>query len=125
VGKKAAEAEFRRIEKLGKVTFDAIMRGLDLYIAHKPDWQKFCDPIRWLKGERWNDEYPGAPSATSAIGGEQQIDFGGGYMASASTIKRALEQGKWFDNWGPRPGEPGCLVPPWMLAELNATHTGA
>jgi hypothetical protein len=122
VGKQAALAVFERIRKAGQVSLAVIMRGLKLYIEHKPDWQQFCDPVRWLKGERWNDEYSGLPAAASGSDDEPVIDFGGGYTASAATIKRAIVKGSWFDNWGPRPGEPGCLVPASILADLSAAY---
>jgi hypothetical protein len=32
---------------------------------------------------------------------------------------------KWIDAWGPKPGEPGCLVPPRLLISATpATLTG-
>jgi len=35
------------------------------------------------------------------------------------------EQGAWRAAWGPRPGEPGCRVPPALLPEARARREGA
>jgi hypothetical protein len=34
------------------------------------------------------------------------------------------EQGAWLAAWGPRPGEPGCRVPPALLPEAQARREG-
>jgi hypothetical protein len=35
------------------------------------------------------------------------------------------EQGAWLAVWGPRPGEPGCQVPPALLPETQARRENA
>ena len=35
------------------------------------------------------------------------------------------EQGAWLAAWGPRPGEPGCRVPPALLPEAQARREAA
>jgi hypothetical protein len=35
------------------------------------------------------------------------------------------EQGAWLTDWGPRPGEPNCRVPPALLPETQARRENA
>ena len=35
------------------------------------------------------------------------------------------DQGTWLAAWGPRPGEPGCRVPPTLLPETQARRENA
>jgi hypothetical protein len=35
------------------------------------------------------------------------------------------EQGAWLSGWGPRPGEPGCRVPPALLPETQTRRESA
>jgi hypothetical protein len=35
------------------------------------------------------------------------------------------DQGAWLAAWGPRPGEPGCRVPPTLLSETQARRENA
>ena len=35
------------------------------------------------------------------------------------------DQGAWLAAWGPRPGEPGCRVPPALLSETQARRENA
>jgi len=35
------------------------------------------------------------------------------------------EQGAWLASWGPRPGEPGCKVPPALLPETQTRRENA
>ena len=52
---------------------------------------------------------------------DPRIDFGGGYSASIATIRKLWSQGKWIDQWGPKPNVTGCLVP----AEVFERETAA
>jgi hypothetical protein len=50
---------------------------------------------------------------------EPRVDFGGGFSAPHSTIRIMISRGKWPVDWGPKPGEAGCRVPPELLAEIS------
>lgn len=62
VGKAAARRAFERVAKSRAVTFDALMAGLDRYIAGKPPDRSWCHPTTWLNQGRWEDA-PAAPPA--------------------------------------------------------------
>ena len=63
--------------------------------------------------KRAHEEKPAATAASDSK--EMRVEFGGGYSAPASTIRSIWGQGKWLQDWGPRPDEPGCRVPEELL----------
>lgn len=58
-GKGHARKAFNKALKL--TNLETILDALDLYKAHKPDWQKYCHPSTWLNQERWDDEWGTEP----------------------------------------------------------------
>jgi hypothetical protein len=60
VGKGAAETAFEKIRRSGKVSFDALMAGLEVYKRTKPQHIDWCNPATWLNAKRWDD----APAAS-------------------------------------------------------------
>ena len=52
-GKPLAEKAFRKVSD----DFPAIMRGLEQYKAHKPDYADWMHPSTFLNQRRWEDEY--------------------------------------------------------------------
>ena len=50
-----AEKAYKRAIK--KVSHETLLRGLEEYIANKPDWQAWAYPATWLNQGRWEDEY--------------------------------------------------------------------
>lgn len=58
VGKPKAWQSFRAAMR--KADFDAIMAGLERYIASKPPDREWLNPTTFLNQERWNDQ-PAAP----------------------------------------------------------------
>jgi hypothetical protein len=61
VGKPKASAAFPTAMRRAK-SFDAIMLGLERYIANKPPDRAFLNPATFLNQERWADQ-PAAPQA--------------------------------------------------------------
>lgn len=55
VGKLAAQKAFTKARKLASV--EAIVQGVDRYIANKPSYADFCHPATFLNQGRWMDEY--------------------------------------------------------------------
>ena len=48
----------RAYDKALKLTdHETIMRGVENYKLHKPDYQDWCHPATWLNGGRWDDDY--------------------------------------------------------------------
>jgi hypothetical protein len=60
VGKPKARAAFPTAMRRAK-SFDAIMAGLERYIANKPPDRAFLNPATFLNQERWTDEPATAP----------------------------------------------------------------
>jgi hypothetical protein len=60
VGKPKARAAFPTAMRRAK-SFDAIMDGLERYIANKPPDRAFLNPATFLNQERWTDEPATAP----------------------------------------------------------------
>jgi hypothetical protein len=62
VGKGAAEAAFDKIRRSGRVSFEALMAGLEAYKLTKPSHVDWCNPATWLNQRRWED----APAVQTA-----------------------------------------------------------
>lgn len=51
----AAMKAYEKARKLASA--DELLRGVERYIQHKPDWQAWAHPTSWLSAGRWADEY--------------------------------------------------------------------
>lgn len=85
---------------------DCVAKGRKAeFIAH---------PATWLNGERWSDEAdPALPRAAAPSAPASGPDW-------HSRVRGFRERQFWLDSWGPKPGEPGCLVPTRFLEEVAA-----
>jgi uncharacterized protein YdaU (DUF1376 family) len=61
VGRKPALEKLDRLAKSGRVTFEAMMAGLDRYVR-KTDDRPWCNPATWIFQERWLDQPAAAPA---------------------------------------------------------------
>lgn len=68
---KVAKAAARRAfaTALGKAPVDALIAGVQRYVATKPPDRNWCNPATWLNGERWLDEPGRPPAADRSPGG--------------------------------------------------------
>lgn len=64
-------------------------------------------PATWLNGERWLDEGVSGSAAKPAQNPEDLQ-----WQSRLDGLKRF---GNWLRDWGPKPGEPGCMVPAHLL----------
>jgi uncharacterized protein YdaU (DUF1376 family) len=84
--------------------------------------RKRAKPIRtwgvWSKivAERLAD----APTVAAHVDppNDPRISLAGGQTVLTSTVRKFHREGRWFDNWGARPGEPGCRMPSSLVEEL-------
>lgn len=53
VGREAALKAFIKARKIA--TLEAMIRGVERYIASKPEDRAYCNPATWLNQGRWND----------------------------------------------------------------------
>jgi len=66
-----------------------------------PDKRRY--PATWLNGEGWLDAPLVPPDEASRA-------------AWIGRVRGFRDSGRWFDEWGPPPGDPGCRAPPDLLA---------
>jgi uncharacterized protein YdaU (DUF1376 family) len=108
-GKKDAKAAFLKARKLASL--EEIMAGLGRYVEKlaTPNGPKPKYAQGWLNGERWTD---GAP-ASNGHPPDPDESF-------RAMIQVYLDRGVWVPTqWGPAIGEPGCKIPPHILAEFR------
>ncbi len=68
-------------------------------------------PATWLNGKHWLDEPIKKPNGHAAPNGLMNYD-----EPWPQRIRSWKRDGVWmFDQWGPRPGEPGCRAPEALL----------
>ena len=121
VGPAAARKAFARIEAGDAVAFETLVDAVQRYRRTKPAEHAWCNPATWLNQERWGDEPAAslAPEPAKAGNGlEPKVDLGGGLVAPYSAIRSTWERGRWPSDWGPRPNEPGCRIPPTTMAMI-------
>jgi hypothetical protein len=81
-----------------------LLGALRRYLDEDPDVERTGGPglQTWLSDGRWEHWLPPEPAA---LGDED-------WRARLELLETA---GRWGDAWGPRPGEPDCLVPAHLL----------
>ena len=119
VSRGTAERAFAKVVASDAVAFDELVTGLRRYRQAKPNDVAWRNPATWLNGKGWLDQPASSTTSAPALfDDEQRIDLGGGCSAPPSSIRQVWTQGAWPRDWGPRPGEAGCRVPPALEAEL-------
>jgi hypothetical protein len=56
IGKKDAFNKLQKAMKAG-ASLQALLDGIEVYVAHKPADRPYCNPSTWLNQERWKDEH--------------------------------------------------------------------
>ena len=82
--------------------------------------------------EAWTILYAGAPPSVRRLAAAL-LAVTGGTQAHPHTpddlwrdrLAVLADQGAWLASWGPRPGEPDCLVPPALLPENQTRRKNA
>jgi hypothetical protein len=116
VGKRSAEAAFERAcKRIGEPDpLAVILAGLDRCNRSR-SWREEPEfiphPATWLNRDGWEDELEPGAQVTPP---EERPP---GFWRQALRIHQ--ESGRWQDNLGPAPGQPGCLIPAEILAEFD------
>jgi hypothetical protein len=115
----AAEKAFEKVKRTGEITFDSLMAVTQRHAAaaKKLDPTFVPYPASWLNAGSHLDEEDKPKGNGSAIA-KPEIKPSDFTEADWRTrLKAHHESGSpWPEqHWGPKPGEPGCLVPRHLL----------
>jgi hypothetical protein len=114
--RKAAARAYAKLIASGEISEADLLTKTDAFAV---TWRgislQFCPyPASWLDDGSYADEPDSPPRATEAAPAPDPATFTTGeWQSRVSLYDRG---GQWSEHWGPRPGEPGCLVPAALLA---------
>jgi len=124
------DAEKAYVAALNRSTPEIILAGAKRYaIAMKQSEMRFVKlPATWLRADCWKDEL-----------GHLQVVGSAGVQPVAGTDvwlnrlriyhhgdeENSLDAGYWSSRWGPKPGLPGCQIPPEAAKMFEAKKQGA
>ncbi len=118
----AAKA-FARLMKSGAISLEALMAATARYAAKVANTEKrfIKAPSVWINKGSYLDEPEGGECAPAPIDPRTFTE------TQWRNRLRSLADGvAWMDIWGPKPGEPNCLVPPHLiLTPVVANSKGA
>ncbi len=86
-GKYGARSAFAKAAKTSKLSFDALLSGLQRYIDSKPPEREWCNPSTWLNQGRWGD----APAAAVPPMRKDRFDVHSPHNLVASADRAAAE----------------------------------
>jgi len=101
---------------LALASVEELTAGRDRYAAdcatRGTEEQFIKHASRWLNGKCWLDEPSKKSNGNGASNGLMSYD-----EPWPQRVRSWKRDGVWmFDQWGPRPGEPGCRAPPELVA---------
>lgn len=107
---KRPDAEKAFAKAIKRAPEDAILAGVERYKKSKPDYADWAHPASWLNNDRWLDQYDMPPGPGLVIG---SADPGWRVM-----LELFCKTGNWsWAKTSPEPGQPGCKIPPTIIAE--------
>jgi hypothetical protein len=128
VDRKDAERCFNRLMAAGEMSFDDLMAATARYAAAKAgvDPKYIKAPAVWINKGSYLDEASSAPGAAGTmIEGPTRDPRTFSDDDWRSYLKRWNEKQEWSASyWGPKPGEPNCLVPSHLLLKPVTASTG-
>jgi hypothetical protein len=117
-----AERNFKKVMKSGVVSLEELMAATARYAAkierEKRDTEFIKKPANWLRDGCFDDGQKTelAPVVDPRTFTNDQWQ---------RRLKPHQDSGAWSENWGPEPGEPGCLVPSHLLLAPVSNSKGA
>jgi hypothetical protein len=117
---------FAKLMRSGTISLEGLIAKTKAFAAswgHRPkqDRQFIPYPASWLNKGGFGDDPEGD-------GGEPVPALDPRSFTPGQWQKRLDSHrggGDWLDIWGPKPGEPGCLVPPHLIVTPVSTSQGA
>ena len=70
-------------------------------------------------GKPWAEKPSSTSAMPAAISGDASAREPDEIAQWRARLRRYRPDSFWAPLWGPRPGEPGCLIPSWLLIELG------
>jgi hypothetical protein len=121
-----AKKAFAKLMASGAITLDALMAKTRTFAAgwaNEPkDRRKFIPyPASWLNAGGYDDEPEGEGEPAPVVRDTRSF-------TNADWQRRVTyfqDSETWIDAWGPKPGEPGCLVPSHLIVTPVSTSKGA
>ncbi|WP_154073553.1 hypothetical protein [Bradyrhizobium erythrophlei] len=122
----AAKKAFAKALASGLIALPVLMertRAFAATWANEPkDRRKFIPyPASWLNAGGYDDEPEGGGEPAPAPINPRTFDDDGWRRR----LKYFQDADKWLDEWGAKPGEPGCLVPPHLILTPVSNSKGA
>jgi hypothetical protein len=123
-----AKRAFVKVINSGAITLDALMARTRAFAASwkdKPqDRRKYIPyPASWLNRGGYEDEPDGGDRGKPAPVVRDSRSFTDADWQNRLTYLQDRET--WLEAWGPKPGEPGCLVPPHLIVTPVSNSKGA
>jgi hypothetical protein len=115
----AAEKAFAKARVRGLIEFEELLAATTRYVECTKDREsKFIKhPAAWLNADSYLDE-PDKPEGVAREATIAEPTRGPQSFSDSDWRNRLRDlsaKGEWSNFWGPRPGEPGCLVPARLL----------
>lgn len=121
VDRNDAVRAFAKVQAQGAITFEALLAARDRYAeqVRQTERQFIKAPAVWLNKGSYMDEPAGRPAGDLvAIPLRDPKTFTRSEWGDR--LQMVQDGTRWPAQWGPPPGEPGCLVPLDLLPEREA-----
>jgi hypothetical protein len=124
----AAKRAFAKVINSGAITLDALMAKTRAFAAswkdEPKDRRKFIPyPASWLNAGGYHDEPDSGDDGEPAPVVRDPQSFTDADWQKRLTYLQDTQT--WLEAWGPKPGEPGCLVPPHLIVTPVSNSKGA
>jgi len=122
----AAKRAFARVIGSDLIALPALMEKTKAFAAGwadkpKQERQFIPYPASWLNAGGYDDEPEGGGEPAPVVRDPRSF----GDADWQKRLKYFQDSETWMPSWGPRPGEPGCLVPSHLILSPVAASTGA
>jgi hypothetical protein len=112
----AAETSFAQAQARGEVTFDELLVATRRFAESMGDPKFTPYPATWLNAKSYLDE-PDKPKGAGDLKIAEPSRSPQSFTEEdwKDRLRNSWANGDWSGHWGPRPGQPGCLVPAHLL----------